>query len=63
MGIQLVIGFFDLFTGSLGQNSKRLVLGLRAECTESCGYLFYDSFNNLSSLMLSILFCVFFQLL
>ena len=43
MGVQLVIGFFDLFKGSLGQNSKRIVLGLRAECTESCGYLFYDS--------------------
>ena len=31
-GIQLVIGFLDLFKGFLGQNSGRLVLGLRAEC-------------------------------
>ena len=35
MGIQLVIGFLDLFKGSLGQNSRRPVLGLRAECIES----------------------------
>ena len=43
MRIQLVIGFLDLFKGSLGQNSGRLVLGLRAECIENCGYLFHDS--------------------
>ena len=36
MGIQLVIGFIDLFKGSLGQNLERLVLGLGAEHGE-CG--------------------------
>ena len=41
MGIQLVIGFLDLFKGSLGQNSGglRLVLGLRVVHRE-CGYFF-----------------------
>ena len=34
-GIQLGIGFLYLFKGSLGKNSMRLVLGLRAECIES----------------------------
>ena len=46
MGIQLVIGFLDLFKGSLGKNSKRPVLGLRAECIESAAtslVFFYDS--------------------
>ena len=42
-GIQLVIGFLNLFKGSLEQNSGRLLLGLRVECIESCGYLFHDS--------------------
>ena len=50
MGIQLVIGFLYLFKGSLGQNSKRLVLGLRDECIESCDF---------SSLMFSSLFLCF----
>ena len=46
MEIQLAIGFFDLFKGSLGKNSGRLVLGLRAKCIESAAtYLvfFHDS--------------------
>ena len=48
MEIQLVIGFLDLFKGSLGQNSGglRLVLGLRAECIESAAtslVFFHDS--------------------
>ena len=42
-GVQLVIGFLDLFKGFLGQNSRRRVLGLRAKCIESCSYLFHDS--------------------
>ena len=44
-GIQLIIGFLYLFKGSLGQNSGRLVLGLRAECIESAAtYLVF--FHN-----------------
>ena len=46
MGIQLVIGFLDLFKGSLGKNSGRLVLGLRAEYIESAAtssVFFHDS--------------------
>ena len=46
MRIQFVIGFFYLFKGSLGQNSVRLVLELRAECIESVAttlVFFHDS--------------------
>ena len=48
IGIQLVIGFLELFKGFLGQNSRgrRLVLGLRAECIESAAtslVFFHDS--------------------
>ena len=39
MGIQLIIGFLDLFKGSLGKNSGRLVLRLGAEHIGH-GYLF-----------------------
>ena len=67
MGIQLVIGFLNLFKGSLGQNLGRLVLGLGAEHRELWLLLWFSSmtvsFNYFSSLMFSILFlCFFFQL-
>ena len=43
MGIQLIIGFLDLFKGSLGQNSERLLLGLRAEHRELRLLLWFSS--------------------
>ena len=46
MRIQLVIGFFYLFKGSLGQNLGRLVLGLRAKFIDSVAttlVFFHDS--------------------
>ena len=43
MGIQLVIGFLDLFKGSLGKNSEEAKASARVECIESCGYLYHDN--------------------
>ena len=56
MGIQLVIGFLNLFKGSLGQNLEDgWGMNIRSWVP-----LWFSSmivnFNNLSSLMLSILF-------
>ena len=72
MGIQLVIGFLDLFKGSLRKNSNGLVLGLGCKIenwSKTMPYvvplwLFSDivtiSFSILlSSLMFSILFLCF----
>ena len=64
MGIQLIIGFLNLFKCSLGQNSdgasaRLLGLGLGLNIKSAATSSMTVSFNYFSSLMFSILFLQF----